>query len=177
MKKLISILCVAALLTTTAISASAATINETTSNSSETTFSYSYKFDPTYTVTIPSEVTLTTEGYKVEIKAENVNYLENKKVSITIAGTDYFRNQMVLSGKTETGSNCTMRYQFVMNDGKVIETTGQKDQVNGVELAAFTENGIKSFTAKPVLTATSSTKKGVTYTGTMTYSVSLVDLK
>lgn len=52
-----------------------------------------------------------------------------------------------------------MRYQFVMNDGKVIETTGQKDQVNGVELAAFTENGIKSFTAKPVLTATSSTKK------------------
>ena len=63
-----------------------------------------------------------------------------------------------------------------MPDEKVIETTGGKNQVNGVEVASFTEDGTVSFAVKPVLTGSSSIKKGVTYTGTITYSVALADI-
>lgn len=176
MKKLISIIAALAMCTTAAVSASAATIDQTTDTSADTTFTFEYKYDPTYTVTIPSEVQLTAEGTPVEIKAENVDHLDGKKVSVTIAGTDYYRNQMVLSGKTESGSQASMRYQFIMPDESVIETTGGKDQVNGVEVASFTEDGSTSFTVKPVLNGSSSIKKGVTYTGTMTYAVALADV-
>lgn len=176
MKKIIAILAALAMCTTAAVSASAATIDQTSETSTDTTFTFEYKYDPTYTVTIPSEVTLTTEGTPVEIKAENVDHLDGKKVSVTIAGTSAYRNQMVLAGKTETGSNASIRYQFVMPDETVIETTGGKDQVNGVEVASFTEDGASTFTVKPVLNGSSSIKKGVTYTGTMTYAVALADV-
>ncbi|MFR3484974.1 MAG: hypothetical protein ACLTXL_16610 [Clostridia bacterium] len=42
--------------------------------------------------------------------AEDVRFLgEDQKISVTIAGTDYYRNQMVL----EIGTRGTMRYQIV----------------------------------------------------------------
>ena len=141
-----------------------------------TEFTFELKNDPTYTVTIPSAVTLTKEGTQVDIVAENVANLDNQKVSVTIAGTDQYRNQMLLEGKTEAGANASLRYQFVMEDGSIIETTGGKNQVNGVELASFTENGTVSFTVRPVLTGSSSIKKGVTYTGSMTYGIELTEL-
>ena len=141
-----------------------------------TEFTFELKNDPTYTVTIPSAVTLTKEGTQVDIVAENVANLDNQKVSVTIAGTDKYRNQMLLEGKTEAGANASLRYQFVMEDGSIIETTGGKNQVNGVELASFTENGTVSFTVRPVLSGSSSIKKGVTYTGSMTYGIELTEL-
>lgn len=176
MKKLITAICGVALCAATAVSASAATVNQTTEGSAETSFSFEYKYDPEYTVTIPSEVELTTEGANVEIEAENVAHLDNKKVSVTIAGTNAYRNQMVLSGKTEDGKQASLRYQFIMPDESIIETTGGKDQVNGVEVASFTEDGTVSFAVKPVLNGSSSIKKGVTYTGTMSYCVALADI-
>ena len=63
-----------------------------------------------------------------------------------------------------------------MPDERIIETTGGKNQVNGVEVASFTEDGTASFKVKPVLSSSSSIKKGVTYTGTMTYSVTLENI-
>ena len=176
MKKLITIICALALCATTVVSASAATVNATSEGGVDTNITFEYKYDPEYTVTIPSEVELTAQGTNVEIKAENVAHLDNKKVSVTIAGTDAYRNQMVLSGKTEDGKQASLRYQFIMPDEKVIETTGGKNQVNGVEVASFTEDGTVSFAVKPVLTGSSSIKKGVTYTGTITYSVALADI-
>lgn len=69
-------------------------------------------------------------------------------------------------GEVESAAKPTLRYQFIMPDESIVETTGAKDEVNGVELA--------SFTVKPVLN-NPSTSKGVKYTGTMTYAVSLTD--
>lgn len=175
MKKLISIIAALAMCATAVVSASAATVDQTANEGAKTNFTFEYKYEPTYTVTIPSEVELSAEGTPVEIKAGNVNYLDGKKVSVTIAGTNYFRNQMVLQGKTETGSQASLRYQLIMPDDSVIETTGGKDQVNGVEVASFTEDGIASFTVKPVLSGSSSIKKGVTYTGAMTFAIALAD--
>ena len=34
------------------------------------------------------------------------------KVSVKIAGTNAYRNQMVLSGKTDDGKQASLRYQF-----------------------------------------------------------------
>lgn len=174
MKKFISIAAALAMLAATAVSVSAAEITPTSEENASTSFSYEYKYDPSYTVTIPSEVTLTTEGTPVEIKAENVANLGGKKVSVTIAGTSYFRNQMVLTGEVESAAKPTLRYQFIMPDENIVETTGAKDEVNGVELASFTEDGSTTFTVKPVLN-NPSTPKGVKYSGTMTYAVSLTD--
>ena len=128
-----------------------------------TAITFEYKNDPTYTVTIPETLTMEEQGTAFDI-------------SVTIAGTDQFRNQMTLQGKTETGSNATLRYTFTKEDGTVIETTGQKDEVVGVEVASFTQDGTATLTATPILTGSSSIKKGVTYTGSITYGIELVDL-
>ena len=58
-------------------------------------------------------------------------------------------------------------------DETVIKTTGGKDQVNVVELASFTEDGSVNLKVLPVVLPSSS--KGVTYTGSMTYLIELVD--
>ena len=163
-------------LSAAAVPAWAAGTNQDGEGTLSTAFTFTYRNDPTYTVIIPDAVTITEEGAQVSISAEDVAWLDGQKVSVTIAGTDAYRNQMVLEGKTADGKNASLRYQFVMEDGSIIETTGGKDQVNGVELASFTENGAVSFTVRPVLSGSSSIKKGVTYTGTMTYGISLVDL-
>lgn len=177
MKKVLAGLLAMAVITSVgAVNVSAASVDQTSSEALSTAFTFEYKNDPTYTVTIPSAITLTKEGTTMNIVAEDVAYLDNQKVSVTIAGTDKYRNQMLLEGKSAEGKNASIRYQIVKADGTVIETTGGKDQVNGVELAAFTEDGTASLTVRPVLAASSATIKGVTYTGSMTYGISLVDL-
>ena len=175
MKKFIAAV-LAATVCLSAIPAFAESADQNSENTLGTNFTFELKNDPTYTVTIPAAVTMTKQGTQVDIVAENVENLDGKKVSVTIAGTDKYRNQMLLEGKTADGKNASLRYQFVMPDQSVIETTGGKDQVNGVELASFTENGTASFTVVPVLTGSSSIKKGVTYTGSMTYGIELVEL-
>ena len=133
---------------------------------------------PSYTVSIPLTAELQKESstlsYSLALENDTAFVPSGKKVSVTIAGTSYFRNQMVLTGEVESAAKPTLRYQFIMPDESIVETTGAKDEVNGVELASFTEDGSTTFTVKPVLN-NPSTPKGVKYTGTMTYAVSLTD--
>ena len=103
------------------------------------------------------------------IKASNVNYLDNQKVSVSIAGTSYFRNQMVL---TNAETRAVMRYQIVKPDGTVIETKG--DSVNGTEVAAFTKDGEVTNKVLPVELPSSTTGN---YSGTITFNIGLVDAK
>ena len=172
MKKRTIALSFAALSLSLSVSANAATVNQDSTESLGTTFTFNYKNDPTYTITIPSSVEIAREGTQVDIVAENVSNLDGQEISVTIASTNYFRNQLVLSGKNENGINRVMRYQIVTADGTLLETTGE-DTVTGSELAAFTADGTVSYTVKPVIAA--STDKGVTYTGSMTYGIQLVD--
>lgn len=137
--------------------------------SQSTELEYVLKNDPTYTVEIPAKITIAKDGSDMTIKASNVNYLDGQKVSVSIAGTDYFRNQMVLTNKE---TNTVMRYQIVKEDGTVIETTGTKDQANGVEIAAFTEDGEVNNKVLPVKLPSS---KVGTYTGSITFDIGLVE--
>lgn len=173
MKKTIASLLAASLcLTLLAAPVSAATYDQDSTETPSTAITFDYKNDPTYTVTIPDAVTLEKDGAEMQIEASDVANLDGKKISVTIAGTQYFRNQLVLEGKTEEGRNATMRYRVVKEDGTVIETTGQ-DTATGTELASFTDNGTTTLEVRPVLAF--NVPSGVVYTGSMTYGISLVD--
>lgn len=136
--------------------------------SQSTELEYVLKNDPTYTVEIPAKIAIAKDGSDMTIKASNVNYLDGQKVSVSIAGTNYFRNQMVLQNE----NRATIRYQIVKEDGTVIETTGGKDQVNGVEVASFTEDGEVNNKVMPVELPSSTVG---TYTGSITFDIGLVD--
>lgn len=176
-KKILSIALTMAFCATAALTpAYAATANQDSQESLSTEFTFEMpeevQNDPTYTITIPEAVTIAEAGTQVDIKAENVANLGGKKISVTLAGTDYFRNQMVLEGEVESGPRTSIRYQFVLADNTVLETTG-KDTATGTELVSFTEDGTASYTVRPVL---STAKKGITYRGSVTYGIELKDI-
>lgn len=150
----------------------AAETNQNGDTTLGTEFSFEMKNDPTYTVTIPSSVAISKDGSQVEITASNVANLDNQKLSVTIAGTNYYRNQMVLEGRDENDRLTSMRYQIITEDGEIIETKGN-DTATGKQIASFTENGTVEYTVKPVIIGT--TKANVAYTGSMTYGIALVD--
>lgn len=173
-KKITSVIAAAAAaLSMTAVPALADDAQQTQS----TEFSYTAPAnDPTYTVTIPAALSLTDEGTALDITASDVADLNGKRVSVTIAGTNYYRNQMVLQARTSkpmyTG---VIRYQFIGADGSIIETTGD-DTVSGKEIASFTDNGTVTYTAKPVIDKSKQNlEPGVSYTGTMNFGISLAD--
>lgn len=128
--------------------------------------------DPSYTVTIPASVSMGNEGTVVDVTAESVENLpEGKKISVTIAGTDAYRNQMVLEG--DTSPSTSIRYQIISESGETIETTGDKDQANGKEVVAFTGGETKQYTVKPVMAGRF--EYGVAYTGSITFGIQLAD--
>ena len=109
-----------------------------------TNFTFEYANEPTYTVTIPDSLTIEKEGSVMSFEASDVENIGNQKNSVTVAGTDKFRDQMVLEGKTQDGKNASIRYVFELEDGTVLQTA--PNNINGTEIVSFTENGTKSFT-------------------------------
>lgn len=171
-KTLAVILAAIAVITTSVMSASAASVDQNSTDALGTEWSFELKNDPTYTVTIPSAVTLSKNGTQVDVVAENVANLDGQRVSVTIAGTDAYRNQMVLAGKSENGINQSLRYSITTSSGEFIETLGNGKDILGKELVSFTEDGTASFTVTPVIAKASA--RNVTYTGSMTYGIELV---
>lgn len=168
------ILAACAVLSVSAISTSAASADQTSTNALGTEWTYELKNDPTYTVTIPSAVELSKSGTDVEVTAENVANLDGQRISVTIAGTDAFRNQMLLTGKDANGRSQSIRYSITTESGEYIETNASTGATCvGKELASFTEDGASTFTVTPI--ALISSAKGVTYNGNMTYGIELVD--
>ena len=96
-KRIVSALLASAMVAALAIPSMAAEITQDGGDAA-TQFTFVYKNDPTYTVTIPESVEITKDGTDVSISAENVENLDGQKVSVTIAGTSAYRNQMVLEG-------------------------------------------------------------------------------
>lgn len=161
-----------ALLMISGVSLPAYALDET---SAQTEFSYIQKNEPTYTVSIPSSLALSKEGSPLTIEATDVAYLDGKKVSVTITGTDYYRNQLVLHAKTSKPTySDTIRYQLIRADNQIIETTGQ-DTATGTELASFTDKGTVTYTVKPVLHSKLNLEPGIKYTGTMNFGIGLTE--
>ena len=77
-----------------------------------------------------------------------------------------------ITGKVLPATLDRVKICVELEDGTVIETTGTKDQANGVEIAAFTEDGEVNNKVLPVKLPSS---KVGTYTGSITFDIGLVD--
>lgn len=136
--------------------------------------------DPTYTVTIPATVNMGNDGTTVDVTASEVeNLSEGQRISVTIAGTNYFRNQLVLEADRDfidVNHARTLRYQIISEDGEVIETTGQ-DTATGSEVVSFTGNETKQYQIKPVIVDANKDRLvvGVPYTGSITFGIEIAD--
>lgn len=128
--------------------------------------------EPEYTVTIPSSVTMGNDGTKVNVTAENVKNLpEGKKISVSIAGTSGYKNQMVLGA--QTSPKTSIRYQIISETGELIETNASTGAVGvGKEVVSFTEAGTKQYEIRPVIAGRY--EYNVPYTGSITFGIQLL---
>lgn len=128
--------------------------------------------EPSYTVTIPASINMGNEGATVDVEATDIENLpEGNRVSVTIAGTDYYRNQMVLEANTTPRTS--LRYQIISESGEVLETTGQANQTVGKEVVSFTEDGTKQYQIRPVISGRF--EYGVAYTGSITFGIAITE--
>ncbi len=136
--------------------------------------------EPTYTVTIPATVNMGNDGTSVDVTASEVeNLQDSQKISVTIAGTSYYRNQLVLEADkdlVDVNHARTLRYQIINEAGEIIETTGQ-DTAVGSEVVSFTGNETKQYQIKPVIVDENRDRlvAGVPYTGSITFGITLAE--
>lgn len=166
LKKVLAVLmCCAVLLGTSAVSFSA----------EEQNISCTLTAEPTYTVTIPATVTMGNEGTTVDVVAEDIKNLpDGKKVSVTIEGTDAYKDQMVLECDT-TSPSTSIRYQIINEKGETIETNASTGAVGvGKEVVSFTEDGTKQYKILPVIAGRY--EYGVEYIGSITFGIEVKDI-
>ena len=122
-----------------------------------------------YTVTIPQTVTMGNEGTTVDVVASDVkNLSDGQKISVTIAGTSAYNDQMVL--EADTSPSTSIRYQIINEAGETIETNASTGAVGvGKEVVSFTEDGTKQYQIKPVIAGRY--EYGVEYTGSITFGI------
>ncbi len=125
--------------------------------------------EPEYTVTIPQTVTMGNEGTTVDVVASDVkNLSDGQKISVTIAGTSAYNDQMVL--EAATSPRTSIRYQIINEAGETIETNASTGAVGvGKEVVSFTEDGTKQYQIKPVIAGRY--EYGVEYTGSITFGI------
>ena len=141
--------------------------------SQEQQISVTLTAEPEYTVTIPSSVSMGNEGTYVDVTASDIRNLpEGKKISVTIAGTDNYKDQMIV--EADTSPRTTLRYQIISDDGELIETNASTGASGvGKEVLSFTENATKQYQIKPVIGGRY--EYGVAYTGSITFGIEVTD--
>ena len=155
-----------------AVSCIAAPVTALAAEESTQEISAVLSMEPTYTVTIPATVNMGNDGTSVDVTAADVeNLQEGQKISVTIAGTNYYRNQLVLEADRElvdVNHARTLRYQIINEAGETIETTGQD---------TFTGNETKQYQIKPVIVDENRDRlvAGVPYTGSITFGIALAE--
>ena len=118
-----------------------------------------YSVEPTYTVTIPTKVTL---GETAEIKAENVVVAKDYQVEVALTGTSGDDNAFTL--KTTEGAEISY----------TVEKDGNPISLNDTVLTVNPTTANNGSTALS-FTAPASVKYAGTYTGTVTFTVSVAE--
>lgn len=164
MKKIILSLLTAC--TVTALPMQISTVNAT---ETEQQISATLVAEPSYTITIPSTVEMKNEGTVVDVIASDVkNLQENEKISVTIASTSAYKDQMVL--EADTSPRTSIRYQIISDTGELIETNASTGATGvGKEVVSFTGNETKQYTIKPVIAGRY--EYNVPYTGSITFGI------
>ena len=154
--------------------------------SAHTDFTLFVANDPVYTITVPETVSLNpTEHTKVDITASDVKYIaDDKKISVKISKGSGYKGRLYLQGSDGDVMNGNSPYLMTL---KVTGASGEtksgalENQIKGLELASFTEDGTESYEIYPCSqdypngTGNLAIQKGVHYTGYMDYSVQYVD--
>ena len=164
MKKLLTLLLTAALATAAATTAFAAdtTISAGTDGKPSPTaapqMNVTYTVQPTYTVTIPAKVTL---GTSATISASNVKIQKNQHLIVKLTGTSGTNNAFTVQALNEE-----LTYKVKMGKDKYITTGDEVLKVN-TDTASTQPSATLSFEAP------ASAKYAGTYTGTVTFTVSV----
>ena len=142
--------------------------------------------DPEYTITVPETVELSAvENTQVPVTASNVKYIpEGKKISVTLErGSGVFGRLYLEGTNEETGKDYTLTLNIKGTDGE-FKMGALENQIKGMELASFTEDGTMNYELRPVnLDYPESTndnlqvQKGVHYAASITYGIELADIE
>lgn len=163
-----------------------ATVSAANTTSGRTDLTLYVENDPIYTVTVPETVALSaTENTLVPITASDVQYIpEGKKISVTLDRGNGTFGRLYLEGTNEeTGKEYMMTLYVKGTDGE-FKMGALENQIKGMELASFTEDGTMNYELRPAAlnypdsTADNLTiQKGVHYSGYITYGIELTDIQ
>ncbi len=143
--------------------------------------------DPVYTITVPETVEMSaTDNTLVPVTASDVKYIpEGKKISVTLEKGNGVFGRLYLTGTNEeTGKDYSMTLNIKGTDGE-FKMGALENQIKGMELASFTEDGTMNYELRPVFldypeeAGTDSNlalQKGVHYSAYLTYGIELTDI-
>ena len=169
-----------------AVISTVATVSAANTESGRTDLTLYVPNDPVYTITVPETVALSaTENTQVPITASDVKYIpEGKKISVTLDRGNGTFGRLYLEGTNEeTGKEYMMNLYVKGTEGE-FKMGALENQIRGMELASFTEDGTMNYELRPAAlnypdsTADNLTiQKGVHYTGYLTYGIELADIQ
>ena len=119
------------------------------------------------------------------VTASDVKYIpEGKKISVTFEKGNGTFGRLYLTGvNEETGKDYTLTLYIKGTEGE-FKMGALENQIKGMELAAFTDNGTMNYELRPAnLEFPDSTsdnlkvQKGVHYSASVTYGIELTDIE
>jgi len=139
--------------------------------------------DPTYTITIPETVAIsTTDTTLVPITASDVSNLpDGKQISVTYESGNGVYGRLYLQGTDPNDGTSYVMTMMIAGTAGDFRMGALEKQIKGMELASFTDNGTENFQLYPAAfdypdgTGNLQIHKGVPYTGYMTYGIALTD--
>lgn len=137
--------------------------------------------DPTYTITIPETVAVsTTDTTLVPITASDVSNLpDGKKISVTYESGNGVYGRLYLEGTDPDDGTSYLMTMMIAGTAGDFRMGALEKQIKGMELASFTDNGTENFKLYPAAldypdgTGNLQIHKGVPYTGYMTYGIAV----
>ena len=169
-----------------AVISTVATVSAANTESVRTDLTLYVPNDPVYTITVPETVALSaTENTQVPITASDVKYIpEGKKISVTLDRGNGTFGRLYLEGTNEETGKEYMMTLYVKGTEGEFKMGALENQIRGMELASFTEDGTMNYELRPAAlnypdsTADNLTiQKGVHYTGYLTYGIELADIQ
>lgn len=142
-------------------------------------------YDPVYTVTIPQTIEIDTkEITDVQITASDVQHIpEGKKISVTLTKGSGTYGRLYLEAENPSGGKNYLMTLMIKGTGDEFESGALENNIKGMELASFTENGTANFQMYPCAfdypestNQNLTIQKGAEYKGSMTFGVELKDI-
>lgn len=163
----------------------AAQVSAENTTSAQSDITMYQPYDPVYTVTIPQTIEIDTkEITDVQITASDVQHIpEGKKISVTLTKGSGTYGRLYLEAENPSGGKNYLMTLMIKGTGDEFESGALENNIKGMELASFTENGTANFQMYPCAfdypestNQNLTIQKGAEYKGSMTFGVELKDI-